>query len=69
MGAALGTVGGACDLVFNLGPIRDMLMKEQGGEGEGEGGDLAARAEDRARIVALEKGREAARNEVIQRKG
>ena len=56
MGAALGTVGGACDRIFDLGPIKESL-------GEVAEGEL----EHKAREVALAKGRDIARAEVIKK--
>lgn len=66
MGAALGTVGGASDLVVNLGPIKEKLResREKAGLSPYEGDKL----ERRAREVALERGRESARAEVILKK-
>lgn len=64
MGAALGTVGGSSDLVVNLEPIKAQLKES----GEGEGCE-EAELEQKAREVALKRGREAARNEAIAKKG
>ena len=61
VGAALGTVGGSSDRIINLGPIREQLMTS----------DPSLSADDankKAREVALEKGREVAKEEV-KRKG
>ena len=64
VGAALGTVGGSSDLVVNLEPIKAMLKEEKEGEGYGD-----AELEQKAREVALNRGKEAARNEAITKKG
>ncbi len=76
VGAALGTVGGASDIIVNLGPIKEMLKKqlqgssEDGDAGGGDGGECdETKLEECARELALEKGRESARNEVITKKG
>ena len=61
VGAALGTVGGSSDRIVNLGPIREQLMTS----------DPSLSADDankKAREVALQKGREVAKDEV-KRKG
>lgn len=68
MGAALGTVGGTCDLLVNLGPIKEVLKEEGGAGGTGMGAEESEKLEHRARLVALERGREFAR-EVILKKG
>ena len=65
VGAALGTVGGACDLVVSLGPIREALTQSPEGEELAKAGNL----DDRVRRVALERGREHACNEVRRKKG
>lgn len=62
VGAALGTVGGACDLVINLEPIKETLKSRE------EGID-SKKLDDMARKVALERGRELACNEVIRKGG
>ena len=64
MGAALGTVGAASDLVMNLEPIKAEL---KGLKEEVEYGDTEL--EQKAREVALGRGRDWARNEVITKKG
>ena len=66
MGAALGTVGGACDLVMNLSPIKQELKESGGGEGEGGSGSSGT-LEHKARERALQKGRELARAEAIKK--
>ena len=63
IGAALGTVGGACDLVVNLGPIKQALRESEEEAVLGEGDKL----EHRAREIAMERGREKARNEVTRK--
>lgn len=63
VGAALGTVGGTCDLVMNLGPIKQVLKMSGGKASDG------VKLEHSAREVALERGRELARAEVIKKKG
>jgi hypothetical protein len=63
VGAALGTVGGTCDLVMDLGPITQELEESVGGDTD------ISQLEHRARKVALERGRELARAGVIRRRG
>ena len=64
VGAALGTVGGAVDYIVNLAEIKDELRAAS------RGSELApAELEKKARDVALERGRESARNTVIDKKG
>ena len=59
MGAALGSVGGTCDLVMDLGPIKQELRDSVSDP---------SKLEHSARGVALEKGRELARAEVVRKK-
>ncbi len=61
IGAALGTVGGTSDHIHNLQEIKERLGREEGGL---EGDAL----EERARAVAVERGREQAKEEA-RRKG
>lgn len=58
VGAALGTVGGASDIVVNLCPIKEALMGSLNPPGEEE-------LEHRAREAALKIAREAAMKTVI----
>ena len=64
VGAALGTVGGSSDHIVNLAEIKGELKAAPGGE-------LleASELEKKARGIALERGRENARNEAINKKG
>lgn len=64
VGAALGTVGGSVDYIVNLAEIKDELKVTPGGS------ELSpAELERKARDVALERGRENAKNIVINNKG
>ena len=64
MGAALGTVGGSVDYVVNLADVKAELSADIGGD------ELTpAELVKRAREVALERGRENAKNIVINKKG
>ena len=76
VGAALGTVGGASDLIVYLGPIRMELESREKEEHKSK--DLEDKVKEasylkeldnKARRIALERGRECARNEVINKKG
>ena len=69
MGAALGTVGGACDIIVDLCPIKEKELKKRGGGGGGGGGgkgkELVDRDLDRrVREIAQEQGEELARDRV-----
>ena len=57
-------MGGAVDYIVNLAEIKDELRATSGG------GELApAELEKKARDVALERGRESAKSNVIDNKG
>lgn len=57
-------MGGAVDYIVNLAEIKDELRAASGG------GELApAELEKKARDVALERGRESAKSNVINKKG
>lgn len=63
VGAALGTVGGAVDYIVNLAEIKDELRTAP------RGGELTAdELEKKARDMALERGRESAKSDVINNK-
>ena len=61
IGAALGTVGGMSDLIENLEEVKKQLPKEEGEKDE--------ELEKRAREVALNRGKESARNKVLAKGG
>lgn len=64
VGAALGTVGGSSDHIVNLAEIKGVLQAAPGGKELG-----SSELEKKARGIALERGRENAKNEVIKKKG
>ena len=64
VGAALGTVGGSVDYIINLAEIKDELKVTPG-----VAGLSPAELEREARDVALKRGRENAKNIVINNKG
>ena len=64
VGAALGTVGGSVDYIVNLAEIKDELKVTP------HGSKLSpAKLEREARDVALKRGRENAKNIIINNKG
>ena len=60
VGAALGTVGGSSDRIINIGPIREQLLTSDPSLSVDE-------ANKKAREVALGRGREAAKEEVVKK--
>ena len=64
VGAALGTVGGSVDYIVNLAEIKDELKVAPG-----VAGLSPAELEREARDMALKRGRENAKNIVINNKG